>query len=293
MSLPDCDNLNFIQYGIDATTVMNYTTISCTRRALVLKKHNKKIMMMIAPALINTLLLYSLSILSKTRQRLGPLVSLARATNATTVADIGCDHGLLALELAPYFDRVMGIDASVKALEQGALSLAKEEVPENVEFVLGYGLEPLLDTKMELIILAGVGVHTIMEILTSSSVLDALEIQWILIQPTNSRPRHLQKLYRRLNEMEFYAKQEHVAFVSNRWYVSTLFEKQQQDDSFTPLSLSYPGGSLMYTADPIQKRIYRNYVDHHVAWLEQDLKLQGGRLLDSYDQHWLTAHRNQ
>ena len=47
--------------------------------------------------------------------------------------DIGCGSGQVALELSPYFDRVVGIDVS-EAMVEEAIKAKKARGVDNVEF---------------------------------------------------------------------------------------------------------------------------------------------------------------
>ena len=186
---------------------------------------------------------------NKTWRRLAPIVELATATTTGTsvthndgerhsvssIVDIGCDHGLLAIALASSgkFSQVIGTDVSERALNDGALAFNEKvkEVLERgqssdpalgfnsvlpLEFRWGDGLEPLNPGEADAVCLAGMGVDSMSSILhgeTSPSQmasdfegvwsvkrqkmqLDYLQCQKLYLQPPTSRPRKLMQLYR-------------------------------------------------------------------------------------------------
>lgn len=215
------------------------------------------------------------------------------ATSSGVVADVGCDHGLLAwgLSMSGRFDSVIGVDQSEQALQQGALALLEQEQPPptKLEFILGNGLEPL-EAPVDTICVAGVGVHTMMQEILTCSELDRIGCQQVVVQPTNSRPRHLMMLYEHLAlSCGFQVDREHIEFLSKRWYLSTSFQRQNNTSSSIEPQLS--GLTLECHKDPEQRRIYQDYVEHHVRWLEGDEQQQKGTLQEPNDRLWLETMR--
>lgn len=264
----------------------------------------------------------------KTLKRLGPMVTLAtKSSLKAAAADIGCDHGLLSYALAAtgHFETVLGVDVSQAALEQGALALLQaakvrdgesSSIPSDgsvssstegtaattkIKFLVGNGLEPLLvsDTEpaaaVDTVCLAGMGVNTMMDILEPSQ-LDTIRCQQIVVQPTNSRPRHMMKLYQYLQHQGFVVEQEHMVFLSRRWYLSTLFQKTM-DNNVNENTLVLPAQTLESSSssrdghadDQEQNRLYQAYVDHHLEWLKRDQEQTGVPPRDIEDRQWLDA----
>lgn len=142
---------------------------------------------------------------SRTWKRLSSIVELATAPkieknsnkilDTKSIADIGCDHGLLAIALAAsgQFDKVIGADISHRALNDGAMSFYRKvmEILEirnfdestnsresagmhtniedilPVEFRVGDGLQALNPGEANAICIAGMGAETMMSILES------------------------------------------------------------------------------------------------------------------------------
>jgi tRNA A22 N-methylase len=252
----------------------------------------------------------SLAVTGRTWKRLGPVVSLATAASSTrttsavapqwqgTVADIGCDHGLLTFGLAATcrFERVIGVDVSQLALENGGWALFEEyQIKDNndggnyskIEFVLGNGLQPILDQHVETICIAGMGVGT-MRLISEPSELERVRCQRIVVQPTHSRPRQLMQLYKHfVVNCGFSVEKEHISFLSNRWYISTLFQRRKQSAFTLEDGPVMPGCLLVQSDDEEQRRIYNHYVEHHIAWVRKDNMSKQD--VDEQDQIWLDA----
>jgi len=279
---------------------------------------------------------------NKTWKRLAPIIELASTSDGgdntttktrndrSTIADIGCDHGLLSIALAASgrYKGVVGVDVSSRALEDGALlflrkikvildgdkyryysldSLNREDVLDSilpVQFRVGDGLTPLFPGEADSICIAGVGVHTILSILMSRGDaahddddddddvsqgkhdkieaydIDRTKCNRLLLQPTNSRPRHLIKLYRELEGFGFAIVDERVVYLGSRWYITCAFERVT-DSANDMTELQFPGTILSARGD---EEFYR-YVKHHSDWLEGDVRRNAS--LDQDDVQWL------
>ncbi|KAL7551033.1 hypothetical protein ACHAWF_014234 [Thalassiosira exigua] len=260
----------------------------------------------------------------------------AQSGRLRSIADVGCDHGMLSLSLAcmasvemqrrernkenqcresdgaELFTKVTGTDVSSQALAEGGLiSLDKmadamarmkkgspgwdvhddtSEVTLPVEFRLGCGLEPLEPGEADAVVLAGMGVHTMLEILfgniesgSASDVapVDRVKTTHLFLQPTNSRPQHMIILYDQLQNSAWTLKDEKVAYVGGRWYISTLFERGGYSVGGSKRFL-LPGHFLK----ACDGEDYDAYVKHHMRWLETDFNRPKGMLEDE-DIRWL------
>ena len=182
-----------------------------------------------------------------------------------SIVDIGCDHGLLAIGLAASgcFQKVLGVDVSEPALENGAHLLLREFQREmevlkqnasdttiksttilrsSLEFRVGDGLQGLKPGEADAICLAGIGFQTMIRILTTHASedilrrlpphnnttspifqLDQLKCQELYLQPANSKPVYLMELYGILQDMGWQVANEHISEISSRWYMTTKF----------------------------------------------------------------------
>lgn len=92
------------------------------------------------------------------------------------VADIGCDHGKLALYLAQAgCPKVVGCDISLPSLEK-ARQLKTQYAQDNLQLRAGDGLQPLRPGEVSVLVLSGMGGITITRILgCSPTVLEQVE----------------------------------------------------------------------------------------------------------------------
>ena len=132
---------------------------------------------------------------------------LQKANTISSIVDVGCDHGLLALSLACMswvvsqqqlrhntdgcdaiikpddfvFARVIGTDLSSLAMENGGMvsyqklidaMITQQQLSLPIEFRVGCGLEPLQPGEADAIVLAGMGHQTMLEVLFGQQVDD-------------------------------------------------------------------------------------------------------------------------
>ena len=244
----------------------------------------------------------------KTWERLGDIVQLSISSSngsetKSTIADIGTDHGLLAIALAATgrYEKVIGADVSEQALENGALSfyrkvqeaLARDNAAETydlpVEFRFGNGLSVLNGGEANSVAIAGMGVNTMMQILNEKD-LQRIGTTTLVLQPTNSKPLNMIKLYDFLQARGFTPKQEVLRYISRRWYFTFLFERDadaspsQSSESFDPL----PGDKLRFIDnDDSMHREFMRYVEHHRQWL-RDLNAKG--TLSKEESRWFNVY---
>ena len=247
--------------------------------------------------------------------RFQPLVEMALEMNdshcsssrsrRSNLADLGTDHGLLALGLAAtnHFDAVTGVDASRRALENGAWATVAQwknrgipPLPTSLQpFLHGDGLQACHHHhhcgQTDMICLAGMGVNTMQDILTAvdndtgNLLINICNVKVVLTQPTNTRPRNLIALYTCLvGQLGFAVQQEHLCHLSGRWYVSTAFVRREKQASNTTTVLTTDDLPLSHYRgkDPALRQ---GYVNHHVNWLQKELG-QAGKLRGREDE-WL------
>jgi hypothetical protein len=238
---------------------------------------------------------------NRTWERMSPLIQLillpCKSNNKMkSIADVGCDHGMLALSLACIawvnqsrgydkflFSKVYGTDLSSQALENGGISSLKQvnfalskisllsndkslELP--IQFRIGDGLSALQPGEADALVIAGMGVHTMLDIVIGTSEATALSLgsEYLFLQPTNSRPQHLIILYDGLQtNLGWELCDEKVAFVGNRWYISSYF-RRNDNDCDTIGVYRFPGHYLL------DNGIFDSYVKHHLEWLKQDFE---------------------
>jgi tRNA A22 N-methylase len=243
-------------------------------------------------------------------QRLKDVVDLALSsdTQIKSVADIGTDHGLLAaaLALSGRFERVLGVDASERALQDGALTL-NEEILEYrrekqirnhfaLDFRHGDGLKVVQHGEADVVCIAGMGVHTMLEIVSATevgkdlSLLDSIGCSKLVLQPTNCRPRNLIMLYDSIRrDFGWQVEDERIEYLSSRWYFSTSFVRPDQHSSVHSNVKLLPGMKLAESDQ--SDSVFQAYVEHHCAWLRKDKQVAGQ--LRGGEEGWLEAFDTQ
>eukprot|EP00523_Entomoneis_sp_CCMP467_P008917 CAMPEP_0168721064 /NCGR_PEP_ID=MMETSP0724-20121128/1891_1 /TAXON_ID=265536 /ORGANISM="Amphiprora sp., Strain CCMP467" /LENGTH=258 /DNA_ID=CAMNT_0008767697 /DNA_START=168 /DNA_END=941 /DNA_ORIENTATION=- len=226
--------------------------------------------------------------------------STSSSNTPRTAVDIGTDHGLLALGLAASgkFDKVVGIDVSQQALDNGGLRF-ENELRENlldrhlfssnlpVAFRCGSGLSVLEPGEADIVCIAGMGSRTILDILSTRSstsgafLLDELGCQSLILQPTNSRPRNLSEMYQALFELGWMPADEQITYIPTRWYLTTIFHRSAKpnDHSDVPLPCS------KLKRNGAQFATLQDYACHHQKWL-RNLQRLGKSELHPLEYKW-------
>lgn len=227
-------------------------------------------------------------------QRLKDVVDLALNSDAQikSVADIGTDHGLLAaaLALSGRFERVLGVDASERALQDGALTLNEEileyrrqkkiTLPLSLDFRYGDGLKVVQRGEADAVCVAGMGVHTMLEIVGTTeagkdlSLLDSIGCKRLVLQPTNCRPRNLIMLYDSIRDFGWQVEDERIEYLSSRWYFSTSFVRSVQHSSVDHANVELLPGMKLAESGQLDST-FQAYVEHHCAWLRKDREVSG------------------
>ena len=265
----------------------------------------------------------------------------------TSMADIGTDHGLVAFALAmataaehdngtlssssSSLSTVTGVDVSAQALQNGALAtlayLKEQEtdvvqIPSKLQFRVGDGLRGLHPGEADIVCLAGMGVNTMIQILSQTTVvaaadtlesndqndrsilgmdkssapllLHSLQTNVVVAQPTNTRPRNLIRLYQFMYSQGMEADHEILVQLAGRWYVTTSFVKTISSVSLASRS---PSNGLPIEHFPLMryyeylnetddnKTLWQGYVAHHCRWLESELQTAGQ--LRGREDEWL------
>ena len=256
----------------------------------------------------------TISLLAQNKQtwrRLSDIIDLSSSMSSTSssinhqksIADIGCDHGMLAIALAisGRYDKVIGVDVSPLALDN-ALSfhskvlniIHEQETDEKIElpleFRLGDGLEALLPGEADAICIAGMGIESMISILgnqvkrpqqrrddtdmasdTSQYInhLDYLNCKTLYLQSPKNRPKYLMSLYFYLQKNNWILVDERICSLKNRWYITSSFERKNNDENNDD-EILLPGNFLaLNDKDPSD---FINYVRHHLKWMDGELK---------------------
>lgn len=163
------------------------------------------------------------------------------------VADVGCDHGDLARELAKSgrspFVVASDVVRSVRATGGG------------VDWRLGDGLSPLRpDDRVDVVVLAGMGAATILRILDPRR-LDALGIRRAVVQPQTQASRVRAEMLGR----GFAIVDEAAVEDAGRFYAAVAFERgagPAGPEGLEPGDVLAAGPCLLARRDPALRRYW-------------------------------------
>ena len=133
------------------------------------------------------------------------------------VFDIGCDHGYLSIYLFKYNNnKVVASDITTSCVLKAQNNILKENL--DIEVIKTGGLLNLNITKKDYIVIAGMGTHTIINILKNSynSLSDNL-----IIQSNNN----LDTLRKVICKLGYYIDKEEALLDKNKYYVIIRFKK--------------------------------------------------------------------
>lgn len=250
----------------------------------------------------------------RTLQRLTPVFDLAVHKHdnkiSKTCVDVGCDHGLLAISLGAsgIFDKVVGVDVSEQALQNGALvnfdrvkalvstlsNIIPAVFPDIVSFRVGDGLKGLNLSENTTVCICGMGVHRMIDIIFLQDNVSkgrvCTKYNRFVLQPTNSKPRNLMAIYDKLQRSGYIIHEEHIEFISSRFYVTTSFTHTESSgtdvETRTPHLL--PGEWVLQNAFKIDEKAFKHFQDYvtfHREWIEGDKKYKPK--INAEDDRWL------
>lgn len=161
------------------------------------------------------------------------LAAAHRVDLTRPVADIGCDHGKLAVWLAlAGAPKVTAVDSRPMPLEKAKALVRQCGCQSRVRCLLGSGLEPLAPGEAEEIVIAGLGGEVTAEILAGCGWLQAADTHLVLVPTT--RHAHLR---RALCGLGFEIEDETAVLERRRPY--------------TVISAVYAGGAAMPRPEPL------------------------------------------
>lgn len=93
---------------------------------------------------------------------------LSHTKGSVTLADIGCDHGMLTMSVlkSGYAQKVIATDVSDKSLSKARTLIGDSNVFDRVEFRCGDGLRVLKKDEVDTVVISGMGGREIVKILS-------------------------------------------------------------------------------------------------------------------------------
>ncbi|KAG8462289.1 hypothetical protein KFE25_012109 [Diacronema lutheri] len=235
------------------------------------------------------------------------ILDASPASSPLRVADVGCDHGALAIALCAarssvecaHAARVIGIDIAEAALA-GARANARASIGacsasgvfhsagSSVEFRLGDGLGALraqsahdVGGEADVLTVSGVGVRTTFAILRHDDAGDACGralrlrgVRHLVLQPgPNPRPTAMRALRAFVHGAGFDLVADTCELIGGRHYVTLACARAEDVTRRSERQLQPPreaallGGARQWPVD-----VARGYAQHHARWLRTDLR---------------------
>src|SRR5574344_905124 len=148
------------------------------------------------------------------------LLSITKFINKKDkIVDVGCDHGLLSIYLYEneLCSNVIASDVNKNALQNAINNIKNKKY--DIETVLSDGIKKIDMSKVDTIVISGMGTSTIINILSDQDKL--VNEKKIILQSNNEHT----KLREYLNNIGYYLKDEDVVYDSNKYYVKMSFIK--------------------------------------------------------------------
>ena len=183
----------------------------------------------------------------KISKRLEAIASLV--PSGSNIIDIGCDHGLLDIFLHQnkISNKIIASDVNINALDMAKQNIKKNNLIDKIEIRLGNGLDVITEKDhINTVILAGIGAHTIIEILEQN--INKLEKIDNIIIGSNTK---IEFLRRKVTKMNYMIEDELMLEDNNKIYTIIKFKKGNQ--KYTKKEL-YFGPILLKTKTKVFKK---------------------------------------
>jgi len=152
----------------------------------------------------------------------------------SNIIDIGCDHGLTDIYIAKSKKNISIIasDVNKNALNNAINNIKKYNLQNKISTKLSNGLNDIDTTKLDTIIISGMGAHTIIGILTSN-IKKLKNIKTIIIQSNND----IEFLREKLTKLNYYIEDE--ALVKEKKFIYTVIKFKQGKKKYSKKELYF------------------------------------------------------
>lgn len=176
--------------------------------------------------------------------------------NVNKIYDVGCDHAYLDIYLASKGFNCVAIDVRPNIIKTALKNVIDNGLLNKIEVILNDGLNNIMLTENDVVILSGLGTNNILEILKNSFV------EKVIIQ-SNDNLFLLRKI---MTSRNYFISEEKIIYEDNKYYVIIKFEKGSQNYSEYELLL---GPKLLESINDVFKEYLMDLYQHFVSVLEE------------------------
>ncbi len=180
----------------------------------------------------------------KLSHRLSALVSMLQASDSHygSVADIGCDHGWIAITLIleNVAEKVIASDIRPGPLERAIEHIAQFGLEDRIQTVLAGGMEHLSKGDVDAALIAGMGGFLIRDILKEAAGREAI-CEHLVLQPQNG----WEEVRRCLWDSGYGITHEDMVFEDGKFYVIIRGEKGAKEPEFSQKDLAEKFGPIL------------------------------------------------
>ena len=218
-------------------------------------------------------------------ERMQMVVDLLPAGYAT--ADIGCDHGYVAIDLinSGKCPHMLAMDVKEGPLERAREHVFQKGLNKQIEIRISDGMKALQPGEVEAVIIAGMGGRLICKILQNSLLL-AKQMQAIVLQPQSD----LASVRNFLWDEGFSFLKEEMVFEDGKYYPAILVSYPLEKKDVKRLSLkrveAWFGPLLLKQKNPVLYQ-YLMKENRKFAEIEERILINGGDNSDVIEHHQL------
>lgn len=161
------------------------------------------------------------------------------------VIDVGCDQAELGIMLGRNGISSIASDISEKVIEKAREKISELNLNNYIDLRVSNGLENIKEDEANTLVLAGMGTHTILDILSSTNILFDKII-------TISNNYH-DTLRIKMNELNYTVHSELIIKENNKYYNLIMF---------IPGSKSYSEYEILLGLNHIDNKLYNDYLKY-------------------------------
>lgn len=161
------------------------------------------------------------------------------------VIDVGCDQAKLGIMLAKRKQNSIASDVSENVINRAKKDIAILELDEYIDLRVSDGLENIKENEADTLVLAGMGTHTMLEIISNTS----LKFKKIITISNN----YHDILRSKMNEYNYKVEKEQIIKENNKYYNLIMFKKGQG---------KYTKKEIHFGLNHIDEEKYKEYLEY-------------------------------